>query len=396
MKNATILQRMNLLWGLYFYIPIFALYFSDNGVSISAVIFAQVLYSVFLFLWEIPTGIVADRFGQKNSVIVGYFLELVWVSLLLFFPTTIGLYISYSLRWLAGSCISGSEEALWYESCKIEHISYKKFSSNCTALELLGYTIATATAWIVLQYYGSSSYERLIGGTVIALLIVFVLSIFLKSYRESVELPLSPKQLIRQTILLFQSNDTIRTLLFVSLLTLNGQYFLEAVYPLQFQSVVLEPLRTGLALTIGGLVNIGVSKYMYILEEYLTYEKILLLVHVAMGIGYLMIWLPYSVLVLIWFIMTCGLFNSHNSVTSDYINQEIEPAIRATTLSSLSFVRTGGQIIARLLLWICVWWFWVSWSLYVQWWYLLVWIGISYWLLVRCGCVNKVHRTTQS
>lgn len=392
MTNTKKLQITAFLGGLYFYIPIFALYFSDHGVLISSVIFSQVLYSVFSFFGEIPTGMLADRFGQKNSIVAGYLLEALAVWLLLFFPTTIWLYISYSLRWIASACMSGSEEALWYESCKVEKKNYKQFSSSCHSLALIWTTIATAVAGLVLQYFGSSSYELLLCWTFVSLFCVFVISLSLVSYGEYSEIIPTPKQLLQQTYKLVTSNDIIRTLVLVSLLTLNGQYFLQGVYSLQFESVWLIPLWTGLALTIGGVLNIIATKYMYLLEKYLSYEKILLAINVLIGVGYLMTAGGSAYVMLAWFMLSWWLFNSHHSVTSDYINQEIDSSMRSTALSSMSFVRTGANIIAKAALWALVWLVWISMTLYVQWAYLLIGIAISYWLLVRCGCFNKIEK----
>src|SRR3989338_1642560 len=97
---------IGLLKGLYFYVPIFTFFLLAEDVSLSAIVISQVFYSLFTFIGEVPTGIFADRFGQRISIILGYAIEAIGVALVIVFPTTIGLYVAYSTRGIAGSFLS--------------------------------------------------------------------------------------------------------------------------------------------------------------------------------------------------------------------------------------------------------------------------------------------------
>jgi len=74
-SNTKKLKLINFLKGFYFHAPILTLYFLDNGIRLSHVVYAQIFYSVFSLLSEVPTGIWADRKGQKKSLTVGLILE---------------------------------------------------------------------------------------------------------------------------------------------------------------------------------------------------------------------------------------------------------------------------------------------------------------------------------
>src|SRR5437879_2448235 len=96
--------------------PIISLYFLNNGVDLEAIVVSQTLYSIFAFIGELPTGILADKFGQKTAIFLGYLLESFGLFVMLFMPNILGLYIAYSLIGVAESFLSGSQEALVYES----------------------------------------------------------------------------------------------------------------------------------------------------------------------------------------------------------------------------------------------------------------------------------------
>jgi len=82
-KNTTKLKLIGFLYGVHFYMPIISLYFLLGGASLQSIVISQTLYSIFSFLGELPTGIFADKFGQKLSMIMGYFVETIGLLFML-------------------------------------------------------------------------------------------------------------------------------------------------------------------------------------------------------------------------------------------------------------------------------------------------------------------------
>src|SRR5258708_39702365 len=103
MKNLTKLKVISFLWGVAFHMPIISLYFLNNGVNLQAIVISQTLYSIFSFLGEIPTGVLADKFGQKTAIFLGYALESLGLAVMLFMPNITVLYLAYSLIGIAES-----------------------------------------------------------------------------------------------------------------------------------------------------------------------------------------------------------------------------------------------------------------------------------------------------
>jgi hypothetical protein len=73
----------------------------------------------------------------------------------------------------------------------------------------------------LLQYQGKSAYQILLLGTVVALFLVFIISLTLRVGKTEAEKIFSIKELLSQTTELIRSNEIIKTLVLVSLLTLN-------------------------------------------------------------------------------------------------------------------------------------------------------------------------------
>lgn len=394
MRNLRIFKTIGFLKGLYFYIPIFTFFLLAEHVSLSAIVISQVFYSMFTFIGEVPTGIFADRFGQKTSIILGYIIEAVGIALVIIFPTTIGLYVAYSMRGFAGSFLSGSEEALIFESVKHAGTNnYQKMYGHFLSNEQIGFIISTALAGLAYQYWGAQSFVPLIIFTSVCILGAGIASLFLKDYTAKV-----PEvegagmfSILKESFSLIRRNDTIFTLMIVGVLTIAGEYFIQAVYQPHFATNNVPSIWVGVALSLGTLLSVVATRNVYLLEKYFTLEKILLILNVTLGAAYiLMAFLLHPIFLVGLYILMNGLFNLQTPIVSDYINTRTKSSIRTTVLSGISFVRRFFQVFITWALGISVGVFGIQTSLVFQGLYLIVGIAIGYYLLVRCGCTYKV------
>jgi len=392
--NLRIFKTIGLLKGLYFYIPIFTFFLLAENVSLSSIVIAQVFYSLFTFIGEVPTGIFADRFGQKTSIILGYTIEAIGVALVIVFPTTIGLYVAYSTRGIAGSFLSGSEEALIFESVKHSGASnYQKVYGQFLSNEQIGFIISTALAGFAYQYWGTQSFVPLIIFTSICLLAAGVVSIFLTGYKTKVQEVEGAGMfsILKESFSLIRRNDTIFTLTVVGVLTIAGEYFIQAVYQPYFATNNVPAFWVGAALSLGTLLSVLATRNVHIIEKYFTLEKILLILNIILGLAYiLMAFLLHPIFLVGLYILMNGLFNLQAPIVSDYINTRTKSSIRTTVLSGTSLVRRFFQVLITWLLGVSVGLWGIQTSLILQGIYLIVGIAIGYYLLVRCGCTYKV------
>lgn len=90
-------------------------YLEWGGLDYTRMFLLEGAYSLFVFVLEVPTGTVADRFGRRWSLVVGTLLSGAAFM-------TFGLVRSYPLFFVANfvcalgaTCISGADQALLYE-----------------------------------------------------------------------------------------------------------------------------------------------------------------------------------------------------------------------------------------------------------------------------------------
>jgi len=268
-NTIKLFKVIGFLKGLYFYIPIFTLFLVSKDISVSAAVFAQGIYSLTTFLGEVPTGIFADKFGQKTSIIVGYLLEAIGIVLVLLVPTTWGLYAAFGLRGFSSSFLSGSEEALLFESVKAEQKTekYQKVYAGFLSNEQAGFIAAAAIAGLAYSQWSDKAFVPLILLTALAVGMAGILALFIKSRSGLVQNQAEGSRMLSilsEGFALIRKNETIFTLTLVAVLTIGAEYFLQGVYQPYFENNQVPAVWIGLVLSLGAVVNMVATRYVYL------------------------------------------------------------------------------------------------------------------------------------
>lgn len=400
MNNIKKLHLIALLSGASFSSAIFTLYLLANAITLQQVIISQIIYALAAFAGEIPSGMLSDRLGHKRTVFAGYALLIVSPLAMILAPSTIVLYITQGLNGLAGATLSGSQEALYYDSYQAEERprqDFTKWFSRFSSLPVLGFIIASITSGIMLQVSGTSSYVPIYILNLISAVITALIALKLVNTNDLTEVPEeNPIKLLKSSWQTVRSSKVLFSLAIFGLLSLNGEYFLRQTYQPLFQDVGVLPLFMGMVLAIGSALNFLVVRYSYKLERYLNLEHILLLHSILQGLFFIALGLlgaPVGVVIV--FILLFGLFNAQNPIVSDYVNSRIEKSQRATVLSTISFIRQLGQTLVRFIYVILLGYIGVAHIYKLQGLYLILGGLAGYRLLVRCGCVYKISEHSQ-
>ncbi len=90
-----------------------------RGLNLAQVSLVDVMFFVAAAFGEVPTGIVADRFGRKTSLTAGAALLSVGILGWTFAPTLPLIMVSYFGMGVGFTFLSGAEDALFYESVQL-------------------------------------------------------------------------------------------------------------------------------------------------------------------------------------------------------------------------------------------------------------------------------------
>ena len=97
-------------------IPILVLFMQENGLSMAQVFLLQSLFSVVVFVFEVPSGYMSDKWGRRFSIVLGVILGTIGYLAYSVSYSFAGFLIAEILLALSVSAISGADSALLYDS----------------------------------------------------------------------------------------------------------------------------------------------------------------------------------------------------------------------------------------------------------------------------------------
>lgn len=101
--------------GAFFLYPVYTLFLLSRDLDLTGIMTLESILALFLILWEVPSGALADRFGKKRLIALGCLLELVSSVPMLWVEGFWAFAVLYALSGVGIASLSGSLEAYLYE-----------------------------------------------------------------------------------------------------------------------------------------------------------------------------------------------------------------------------------------------------------------------------------------
>lgn len=173
MNNLRKLYLYNFLSSLHIFGGVLMPFFMQwGGLNMTQVMLLQSVFTLGIFLFEVPTGVVADIYGRRISLILGSLVGVLGFSLYVSSPR-FGLFVLGELIVaVAFTLRSGANEALLYESlpCKSEaHQAFAKLGTIAMTGVMLGPLLGSMLVeWFTPRQVFSSQILVLVIATVLA------------------------------------------------------------------------------------------------------------------------------------------------------------------------------------------------------------------------------------
>jgi len=313
----------------------------------------QAWFMLWIFILEVPTGVVADRFGRKNSIALGAliigFATLVYGS----FPH-LGIFLLGEFLFATGvALISGANNALLYDALKEngQEKESKHIFSQAHAIHLLAMFISAPIGSLFAFRFGLN-FPMLL--TSIPYLIAAVVAWSIREPKIQGKISESRRYLdiAWNGFNYFRRHNALRLLAFDAILVAAGAYFVIWFY---------QPLLIELNIPIvyfGYIHALLISVEMFVSADFTRLEKMF-----GSGTAYfkfsalvtslsmvLVAVFPniFTVLLLILFAGGFGL--TRLELMSAYMNRFIPSSHRATVLSSISMFRRLSLVLLNPLI----------------------------------------------
>ena len=114
-RNVRLYPRYQILFNLYFWIPVFFLYFSEF-LPLGQVLRLEAIYYTTVVVLEVPSGYFSDRFGRRRTLLVSS-TALATSYTLFFFGSGFADFAAAQVCLAAGMAFnSGTDTALHFDS----------------------------------------------------------------------------------------------------------------------------------------------------------------------------------------------------------------------------------------------------------------------------------------
>jgi MFS family permease len=350
-SNIWKMYMDSLFFYMHFIAAVLVPFFTEWGrISFSQVLFLNSWYMFCVFLFEIPTGTIADFFGRKISMFLGSVVSILAIIIYVSYPNIYVFMAGETIWAVAFTLKSGANEALIYDSLK--SIGQEERStiifSRIESFKMAGILIGALLGGVLARYGGLKM-------PIIAMTVPFGLSaVFIATLKEP---PVGEKaakasyvQILKGGIDFFARHRILKILTFDMVAIGSFTFLIIWAYQMLLKEAGVDILYFGMVHAMMCLAQIVVLQCFNRFEKYLGRKKRLLMATAFIaGIGFVGLGLSNSAWVIVsMIVITAGFGLSRTPLYLSYMNKFIPSDKRATVLSVTSMARNIGIGLANL------------------------------------------------
>ncbi len=333
------LYLYNFMGNLLFFSAVLIPFFTEwGGLSLFQVQLLQSWFALWLFILDVPSGIVADRIGRKYTIALGCMIFAIGLLVYATIPSFPVFLLGEFILALGLSLISGVDEAILYEFLKDQGLEKesKKYFGRANSFKMAGILVGALTGGFLAARFGLNA------PTLFSAIPIFIAGLIAWSYTE----PKTHRKL--EKIDVFKNlkhgysyilrHKTLRLLVIDTIVVWTAAYFVIWLYQPMLQNIGVAIVYFGLFQALFTGVQIVISHNFGFLERIFGSAKgYLRFSAIATGLAFILVALFPSILTIILFVLFAGgLGLSRRVLMSSYMNNFIPSDKRATVLSSVS------------------------------------------------------------
>ena len=338
MKNIYLSFAFKFFNGLHFFSPVMLLYFSNIvGLSTSEFFYLQGLFSFFIFALEVPTGVIADKFSRKLSVVLGSVSAVVASYLMFKANSFFDAMVAEFLIALGFALTSGAFGSLFYDSHqKVDSMpNYKRNLGYLSNLGLIGIFISALSGVFLTDYFGLENIYFITG---IACFCGLISAILMKDIKEENESEIERnKGVLKSVVDVLKTNRKLKILAFdlafVPAVAFMGIWLYQPFLQSFSASVYAFGVLHAGMVVMQVLINFLVPYFKRSLGFYIKNSQLLIaLLFLLLGLSS-NVWIGSISLVLI-----VGIGMTRNTFLNQDINAHLEGSFRSTFFSGVSML----------------------------------------------------------
>ena len=326
------------------------LYWEAKGMSILQVVYTEIIYALSIVLLELPTGILADRWGRKKMLILAALMGCCEFLLLIYANDFWDFALVVFLAAIGSSAISGAEDAMLYDSLSArgQQRFFEKHLGRLQALDISSTILAALCGSVLAHWFGFTfTYWISFFSMLAALCLTVALVEPHVRLEEGNEKPTTIGAYLKVSLLFFKKQPGVFAVVLSGMVTGAAIAFIDEFWQTYLDRLGIPVLSFGLFSAAIFLVRIPGSLFAYKLAEIFPYRQLLLTVtaHIAVGFFYLFAFRDYSGLAAM--ILICMLSGVIEPLAAGYLHHRIDNSHVRATIGS--FQSLGENAVLTLL-----------------------------------------------
>lgn len=316
-----------------FWVPVVVLFWQANGLSLTEIMVLQSLFAISIVLLEIPTGVVADKVGRKQSLVLGSFFLIIGFTTYFLGYNFWQFFGAEFILAIGAGFISGADSAFVYDSLKQtkKERDFKRVWGNSNSFGYFAAAITSIIGGFIAVYSLRLTWVPSIFGMVI---LFFVALSFTepKHYKRVAQ----EKSYLQHTKESFKEAFTNKNLLF--LLLFSSLLFVVSRTSLWFYQPYMN--QSGLPLAYFGIVwasfsifAISGSKSANRLENKLGERWSLWFIIIAMFLSLVFMSYWFAIFGIVFIFLQQFVRGFSHPILQDYTHKHLNSEKRATLLS---------------------------------------------------------------
>lgn len=310
------------------------LFWEERGMTIQMVVYTEIIYALTIVLLEVPTGIMADKWGRKRMLVLSAMLGCSEFIILIFATEFWHFALVVFLAGISRSTSSGSENALLYDSLLLhgKASSFEKQMGRLNACDLVAAILAALCGSLLANAFGLElNYWISLGSALIALVFSFLLIEPTSAAVDTLAQEAIPfKRYVTVSLQFFRTNPSVSLFMLSAMVTGAAMSYIEEFWQLYAS-------RVGIPVVFFGVLSAGImllqlpgNLLAHLLIRRFSYRTLMFTITAIFTIGFTCVALSKDFVGLTAMLIICMFSGVMEPLTSGYLHHRIPSAMRAT------------------------------------------------------------------
>ena len=347
MSNITKLYWISFFRALIPAYVIERLFWQQRGMSVQMVVYTEIIYALTVVTFEIPSGILADRYGRKKLMVLYHGFVAFELGILLMAHSFWQFALAIVLAGVGKAFVSGSENALLYDTLlnAQKQDDYEKVAGRITAIDLVGSLVAALSGSVLAHYFAMEfNYMVSIGSAVVA----FVWTLTLQEPPQWTSPESETKDMwqhARKAMQVFAKQPAVLMYCLSGAVIGSCMIYVDEFWQIVLESAQVPVLFFGLVSAMLMLVRIPANVFAYKLKEHISYQRFLVGILVISTVCYGLIFALRSLWSIVPMMLIASLAAMAEPLVGGYLHHHTESHVRAT---AESFSSLGLRVVSAL------------------------------------------------